>query len=124
MSSSEVRRLAFVTVSPFLYIEENYSKIRDVERELANLILEIKLTAGPKKAALELMRKKIEMSAERIHVAKLKEEQAKKFTTLENIRMLKSLEMLDISYNEIGAHSIDTRRYFCSSSLTHAVGSD
>lgn len=32
------------------YIEENYSKIRDVERELANLNLEMKLTAGPKKA--------------------------------------------------------------------------
>ncbi|XP_057952096.1 uncharacterized protein LOC131146482 isoform X1 [Malania oleifera] len=60
------------------YIEENYSKIRDVERELANLTLEMKLTAGPKKAALEHMRKKIEMSTERIHVAKLKEEQARK----------------------------------------------
>ncbi|PIN11327.1 hypothetical protein CDL12_16078 [Handroanthus impetiginosus] len=60
------------------YIEENYSKIRDVERELANLTMEMKLTAGPKKAALELLRKKIEMSTERIHAAKLKEEQAKK----------------------------------------------
>ncbi|KAL0317721.1 UNVERIFIED_CONTAM: hypothetical protein Sangu_2186400 [Sesamum angustifolium] len=60
------------------YIEENYSKIRDVERELANLTMEMKLTSGPKKAALELLRKKIEMSTERIHVAKLKEEQAKK----------------------------------------------
>ncbi|KAL6581440.1 aci13 [Orobanche minor] len=60
------------------YIAENYSKIRDVERELANLSMEMKLTAGPKKAALEHMRKKIEMSTERIRVAKLKEEQAKK----------------------------------------------
>ncbi|XP_015878050.1 uncharacterized protein LOC107414452 [Ziziphus jujuba] len=60
------------------YIEENYSKIRDVERELANLTMEVKLTAGPKKAALEHMRKKIEMSTERIRLAKLKEEQAKK----------------------------------------------
>jgi len=34
----------------FRYIQENYSKIRDVERELANLSLEMKLTAGPKKA--------------------------------------------------------------------------
>jgi hypothetical protein len=32
------------------YIEENYSKIRDVERELGNLTFEMKLTAGPKKA--------------------------------------------------------------------------
>ncbi|KAL3834526.1 hypothetical protein ACJIZ3_009262 [Penstemon smallii] len=60
------------------YIEENYSKIRDVERELGNLTMEMKLTAGPKKAALEHMRKKIEMATERIRVAKLKEEQAKK----------------------------------------------
>ncbi|KAL4186672.1 hypothetical protein AMTRI_Chr09g35110 [Amborella trichopoda] len=60
------------------YIEENYSKIRDVERELANLTLELKLTAGPKKAALEHLRKKIELSAERIHVAKQKEDQARK----------------------------------------------
>lgn len=32
------------------YIEENYSKIRDVEREFGNLTMEMKLTAGPKKA--------------------------------------------------------------------------
>ncbi|QCE08254.1 uncharacterized protein LOC114189751 [Vigna unguiculata] len=60
------------------YIQENYSKIRDVERELANLSLEMKLTAGPKKAALEHLRKKIETSTERIRLAKLKEEQARK----------------------------------------------
>ncbi|KAL3325301.1 hypothetical protein AABB24_039077 [Solanum stoloniferum] len=60
------------------YIAENYSKIRDVEKEFANLSMEMKLTAGPKKAALELMRQKIEMSTERIRVAKLKEEQARK----------------------------------------------
>lgn len=59
------------------YIEENYSKIRDVERELSNLTMEMKLTAGPKKAALEHMRKKIELSTERIRFAKLKEKEAK-----------------------------------------------
>lgn len=32
------------------YIEENYTKIRDVEREFGNLTMELKLTAGPKKA--------------------------------------------------------------------------
>ncbi|KAF3630332.1 hypothetical protein FXO38_27223 [Capsicum annuum] len=32
---------------------------------------------------------------------------------------LRSLEVLDISYNEIGAHSIDTRRYLCSSPPNH-----
>ncbi|KAI3793060.1 hypothetical protein L1987_35672 [Smallanthus sonchifolius] len=60
------------------YIDENYSKIRDVERELSNLTMEMKLTSGPKKAALEHMRKKIELSTERIRVAKLNEEEAKK----------------------------------------------
>lgn len=60
------------------YIQENYSKIRDVERELENLNLEMKLTSGPKKAALEHMRKKIELATEKIRIAKLKEEQAKK----------------------------------------------
>ncbi|KAJ7970040.1 Actin cytoskeleton-regulatory complex PAN1 [Quillaja saponaria] len=60
------------------YIEENYSKIRDVEREFTNLTMEMKLTAGPKKAALEHLRKKVEASTERIRAAKLKEEQARK----------------------------------------------
>ncbi|PIM98297.1 Protein geranylgeranyltransferase type II, alpha subunit [Handroanthus impetiginosus] len=44
------------------------------------------------------------------------------FTALEPLKMLKSLQVLDISNNEIGAHTIDTRRYLCSSPLTHAVG--
>ncbi|CAM0957107.1 unnamed protein product [Alopecurus aequalis] len=60
------------------YIQENYSKIRDVEKELENLTLEVKLTAGPKKAALEHLRKKIEISTERIRLAKVKEDEAKK----------------------------------------------
>lgn len=60
------------------YIEENYSKIRDVEREFANLNLELKLTAGSKNAAFEHLRKKIEIQNEKIKAAKVKEEQAKK----------------------------------------------
>lgn len=60
------------------YIEENYSKIRDVEREFANLNLELKLTAGSKNAAFEHLRKKIEIQNEKIKAAKAKEEQAKK----------------------------------------------
>ncbi|WCJ36569.1 hypothetical protein M5689_017760 [Euphorbia peplus] len=59
------------------YIDENYSKIRDVERELASLNMEMKLTSGPKKAALEHLRKRIEISTERIRLAKQKEEQAR-----------------------------------------------
>lgn len=106
---------SWFALGTFRYIEENYSKIRDVERELTGLTMEMKLTAGPKKAgwciicflfltlamvlhfchfvclsitffsftswhlvALEHMRKKIEMSTEKIRLAKLKEEEAKK----------------------------------------------
>ncbi|KAI7994910.1 Geranylgeranyl transferase type-2 subunit alpha 1 [Camellia lanceoleosa] len=46
------------------------------------------------------------------------------FSALEPLKLLKSLEVLDISYNEIGAHAVDTRRYLCSSPLSHIVGSD
>ncbi|KAI7995865.1 Geranylgeranyl transferase type-2 subunit alpha 1 [Camellia lanceoleosa] len=46
------------------------------------------------------------------------------FSALEPLKLLKSLKVLDISYNEIGAHAVDTRRYLCSSPLFHIVGSD
>ncbi|XP_028064570.1 geranylgeranyl transferase type-2 subunit alpha 1-like isoform X2 [Camellia sinensis] len=46
------------------------------------------------------------------------------FSALEPLTLLKSLNVLDISYNEIGAHAVDTRRYLCSSPLSHTVGSD
>ncbi|GMP93143.1 hypothetical protein CsSME_00043101 [Camellia sinensis var. sinensis] len=46
------------------------------------------------------------------------------FSALEPLKLLKSLKVLDISYNEIGAHTVDTRRYLCSSPLSHIVGSD
>ena len=32
--------------------------------------------------------------------------------------------MLNISHNEIGAHSVDTTRYLCSSPLSHSAGSE
>ncbi|KAI4389476.1 hypothetical protein MLD38_001697 [Melastoma candidum] len=41
------------------------------------------------------------------------------FTALEPLRHLKSLKVLNISDNEIGSHSIDTRRYLFSSPLSH-----
>ncbi|KAL6522140.1 hypothetical protein OROMI_032017 [Orobanche minor] len=46
------------------------------------------------------------------------------FSALDSLRLLKSLQVLDISYNEIGSHPIDTRRYLCASPLSHTVGSD
>ncbi|XP_051118791.1 geranylgeranyl transferase type-2 subunit alpha 1 isoform X2 [Andrographis paniculata] len=46
------------------------------------------------------------------------------FTALEPLKLLNLLEVLDISNNEIGNHSIDTRRYLCSSPLTNTGGSE
>lgn len=46
------------------------------------------------------------------------------FTTLEPLRLIKSLKVLDISYNEIGLHSIDTTRYLFSSPLSHSEEND
>ncbi|KAL0542634.1 hypothetical protein IC582_017707 [Cucumis melo] len=42
------------------------------------------------------------------------------FTALEPLRLIKFLKVLDISYNEIGSHSIDTTRYLFSSPLSHS----
>lgn len=47
-------------------IEQNYGRIRDVERELSQLQLQLKLTAGPRKQALEMLRCKIEAQNERV----------------------------------------------------------
>lgn len=46
------------------------------------------------------------------------------FTALEPLRQLKLLKALDISYNQIGEHSIDTTRYLFCSPLSHSVGSE
>jgi len=49
-----------------------------VERELAGLQLQLKLTNGPKKSALELIRKKIEMQNENVVLARTKHQAARK----------------------------------------------
>lgn len=43
------------------------------------------------------------------------------FTALEPLRLIRLLSVLDISFNEIGSHSIDTSRYLCSSPLPHST---
>ncbi|KAG2451698.1 hypothetical protein HYH02_003478 [Chlamydomonas schloesseri] len=58
-------------------IAKNYGRIREVERELANLQLQLKLTAGPKKHALELLRKKIEIQNEKVASVRAKHTAAK-----------------------------------------------
>ncbi|OMO57592.1 hypothetical protein COLO4_35257 [Corchorus olitorius] len=54
----------------------------------------------------------------------LRNNKLRSFTALEALRKLKSLTVLDISYNQIGEHSIDTTRYLCSSPLSHSAGSE
>lgn len=49
----------------------------------------------------------------------LKNNKLASFTALEPLRLIRSLKALDISYNEMGAHSIDTTRYLCTSPLNH-----
>ncbi|RLM55928.1 hypothetical protein C2845_PM10G18980 [Panicum miliaceum] len=47
--------------------------------------------------------------------------QISSFTALEPLTKIISLKVLDLSFNEIGAHSIDTTRYICSSPFSHKV---
>ncbi|CAL9096198.1 unnamed protein product [Musa textilis] len=47
--------------------------------------------------------------------------QISSFTALEPLKLLSSLRVLDVSFNMIGAHAIDTTRYLCSSPLSHTL---
>jgi geranylgeranyl transferase type-2 subunit alpha len=49
----------------------------------------------------------------------LSHNQINSFTALEPVKYLKSLKVLDLSFNEIGSHPVDTTRYLCSSPLSH-----
>lgn len=51
-------------------IAQNYARIQGVEKELQGLQLQLKLTSGPKKSALEMLRRKIESQADRVIVAR------------------------------------------------------
>ncbi|KAJ4806378.1 Geranylgeranyl transferase type-2 subunit alpha [Rhynchospora pubera] len=50
----------------------------------------------------------------------LSHNQIMSFTALEPIKSLQSLKVLDLSFNEIGSHPVDTTRYLCSSPLSHS----
>ncbi|XP_039127442.1 geranylgeranyl transferase type-2 subunit alpha 1 [Dioscorea cayenensis subsp. rotundata] len=47
--------------------------------------------------------------------------QLNSFAALEPLRLLSSLRVLDVSFNKIGSHLIDTKRYLCSSPMSHTV---
>lgn len=51
----------------------------------------------------------------------LRGNQISSFTALSPLKLLPSLKALDLSYNEIGSHPIDTTRYLCESPLSHST---
>lgn len=51
-----------------------------MERELGGLQMQLKLSTGPKKSALMMIRKKIEMQNERVLAARDRQRAAKKVT--------------------------------------------
>ena len=59
-------------------IQNNYSRIKDVERELSGLQMQLKLSTGPKKSALMMLRKKIEVQNDRVLAARAAQKAAKK----------------------------------------------
>ncbi|KAK9834428.1 hypothetical protein WJX74_001542 [Apatococcus lobatus] len=59
-------------------IAQNYSRIKGVEKELKGLQLQLKLTSGPKRSALEHLRKKIEFQNERVVAARERFHSARK----------------------------------------------
>ena len=60
----------------------NYSKVREVEKELATLQFQLKLTSGPKRSALEMFRKKIEAQNACVLAARERHRAAKKVSTV------------------------------------------
>lgn len=52
-------------------IAQNYARIQGVEKELQGLQLQLKLTSGPKRSALEMLRRKIEAQTDRVITARM-----------------------------------------------------
>ena len=59
-------------------IQKNYGRIKQVENELAALQLQLRMNVGPKKHALEMLRRKIEEQNERVKAAAAKRDATKK----------------------------------------------
>ena len=63
---------------PCRCIANNYTRIKDVERELSGLQMQLKLSTGPKRSMLMMLRKKIELQNERVLSARDRQRAAKK----------------------------------------------
>ncbi len=61
----------FIVPLPSSVIQQNYARIQGVEKELQGLQLQLKLTSGPKRSALEMLRRKIEAQTDRVIAARL-----------------------------------------------------
>ena len=59
-------------------IAKNYGRIRDVERELSDLQLELHMNVEPKKHGLEMLRRKIETQSEKVSAAQRANDAAQK----------------------------------------------
>lgn len=66
-------------------IANNYTRIKDVERELSGLQMQLKLSTGPKKSALMMIRKKIEVQNERVLTARDRQRAARKVTFMSSV---------------------------------------
>ena len=66
-------------------IAKNYSHIKNVEAQLAQLQSQLNLTTGPKKSALEMLRKKIEAKNEQVVAARQKFVSAQKVSAVERV---------------------------------------
>lgn len=69
-------------------IAKNYSHIKNVEVQLAQLQLQLNLTSGPKKSVLEMLRKKIEAKNEQVAIAR------QRFLSAQLVRQLPMLSSL------------------------------
>lgn len=59
-------------------IARNFTRVHDIERELAELQLQLRMNIGPKKQAMELLRRKIEAQALKVSAARAHHDAAKK----------------------------------------------
>lgn len=88
---------ACTLIIPFRRIQANYGKIKEVERELASLQLQLRVNVGPKKHALEMLRRKIETQNEKVKAATARRDVTKKvragwFRTVQKLVSSRKLE--------------------------------
>ncbi|KAJ6805241.1 geranylgeranyl transferase type-2 subunit alpha 1 [Iris pallida] len=87
------------------------TRIGFVERLLWVQILDLSHNELRSIEGLEALQHLVYLNLSRNHICS--------FTALEPLKLLRSLKVLNVSFNEIGSHPVDTTRYLCSSPLSH-----